>query len=173
MALIAPIDTSTCMRCCRSISCAVVKYASIENSLFVCSSTKRTNRAQSHTSVGARQHSAKHFSGSSSHFWATVCKSVRPMLSDRCLSVCLSVCLSACDVGVLWPNGLTDQDETWHAGRPRPWPHCVRWKPSSPPSKRHSSPIFGSYPLRPNGCIDQDSTWYRGLCDFVLDGDVT
>jgi len=27
------------------------------------------------------------------HFWATVCKTVRPMLSDRCLS-CLSVCLS-------------------------------------------------------------------------------
>ena len=29
----------------------------------------------------------------SNHFWATVCKTVRPMLSDRCLSV-LSVCLS-------------------------------------------------------------------------------
>jgi len=36
------------------------------------------------------------------------------------------------DVGVLWPNSLTDQDETWHAGTPRPWPHCVRWGPSSP-----------------------------------------
>ena len=34
-------------------------------------------------------------------FWATVCKTVRPMLSVRCLPV-LSVC---------W----TDQDETWHA----------------------------------------------------------
>jgi len=35
------------------------------------------------------------------HFWATVCKTVRPMLSDSCLSVlscivCLSVCLSVC-----------------------------------------------------------------------------
>ena len=58
------------------------------------------------------------------NFWAFVCKTVRPMLSDRCLSV-LS-CLSVCDVGVLWPNGLMDQDEAWHAGRPRPWPHCVR-----------------------------------------------
>jgi len=48
-------------------------------------------------------------------FWATVCKTVHPMLSDRCLS-----CLSVYDVGVLWPNGWTDQDETWHAGRPRP-----------------------------------------------------
>ena len=33
------------------------------------------------------------------------------------------LCLSVCDVGVLWPNGLTDQDKTWHAGTPRPWPH--------------------------------------------------
>jgi len=26
-----------------------------------------------------------------SGFWATVCKTVRPMLSNRCLSACLSV----------------------------------------------------------------------------------
>ena len=50
------------------------------------------------------------------------------------LSVCpvLFVCLSVCNVVALWPNGLTDQDETWHAGRPRPWPHCIRWGPSPP-----------------------------------------
>ena len=30
-------------------------------------------------------------------FWATICKTVCPVLSDCCLSVCLSVC----DVGVL------------------------------------------------------------------------
>ena len=55
------------------------------------------------------------------NFWATVCKTVRPMTSDRCLSV-LSVCLSCpvCDVGVLWPNGWMDQYETWQAVRPRP-----------------------------------------------------
>ena len=29
------------------------------------------------------------------------------MLSDRCLSVC-----PVYDVGALWPNGWTDQDET-------------------------------------------------------------
>jgi len=51
-------------------------------------------------------------------FWATVCKTVGPILSVHCLSV-----LFVCNVGVLWPNGWTDQDETWHAGRPRPWPH--------------------------------------------------
>jgi len=49
--------------------------------------------------------------------------------------VCLS-CLSVCNVGVLWPKGWTDPDETWHAGRPRPWQHCVRWRPSSPPSPK-------------------------------------
>jgi len=81
------------------------------------------------------------------------------MLSDRCLS-----CLSVCNVRALWPKGWTDQDETWHAGRPRPWPHCVRWGvgPSSPPLKGHSPPIFGPYLLRPNGCMDQDVTWYGG-----------
>ena len=42
-------------------------------------------------------------------FWSTVCKTVRPLPSDRCpvrLSVCLSVLfiLSVCDVGALWPT---------------------------------------------------------------------
>jgi len=39
----------------------------------------------------------------SADFWATVCKTVRPILSDRCLSVCLSY-LSVCNLGVLRPN---------------------------------------------------------------------
>ena len=43
--------------------------------------------------------------------WATVCKTVRSMLSDRCLSV-RPVCY-LCNVGVLWPNSWMDQDETW------------------------------------------------------------
>jgi len=38
-------------------------------------------------------------------------------------TVVLSV-LSVWNIGVLWRNGCTDQDESWHAGRPRPWPHC-------------------------------------------------
>jgi len=36
------------------------------------------------------------------------------MLSDRC-----PVC-PLCNVDMLWPNGWKDQNETWHAGRPRP-----------------------------------------------------
>ena len=63
-----------------------------------------------------------------------------------------------------------DQDETWHAGRPRPWPHCVRWEPSSPSPNWAQPPIFCPYLLWPNGCMDQDVTWYgarprpRRLC---------
>jgi len=85
------------------------------------------------------------------------------VLSDRCLSV-LS-CLSVCDVGAPWPNSWTD-----HAGRPRPWPHCVTWGPSSPSPKGAQPPNFRPNLLRPNGCIHQNATWYgcrpqpRGLC---------
>jgi len=59
------------------------------------------------------------------------------MLSDRCLSVC-----PACNVGALWPNGWTDQDESWRVGRPRSWPRCVRWAPSSPPQRGAKPPNF-------------------------------
>ena len=64
-----------------------------------------------------------------------------------------------CDVGVLWPNSWTDLDETWHAGRPRPWPHCVRRGPRPPSPKGAQPPIFDPYMLWPNGSIDQDATW--------------
>jgi len=63
------------------------------------------------------------WSGHMPRFWSTVCKTVRPMLSVRCLSVFLSVCLCL-DIGVLWPNGWMDQDETWYGGRPRPPQQC-------------------------------------------------
>ena len=72
------------------------------------------------------------------------------------------VCLSVCDVRALWPNGWTDQDETWHAGRPRPWPQCVMGT-QHPLPKGHRPTIFGPYLLRPNGCMDQDATWYGAM----------
>ena len=71
-------------------------------------------------------------------FSSTVCKTVRPMLLDHCLS------RPVCNVGVLWPTGWMDEDETWHAGRPRPWPHCVRWGTSSPSTKGRQPPYFRS-----------------------------
>ena len=112
-------------------------------------------------------------------FWATVYKTVRPVLSDRCLSVCrlCPVCLSVrpvCDVGILWPNGWMDQDETWHGGTPRPWRHCVRWGPSSSSQKGAEPPIFGQLLLWPNVWMDQDGTWHGGGLGpghIVLDAD--
>jgi len=87
---------------------------------------------------------------------ATVCKTVRPMLSDRCLSC------PVCDVGVLWPNGWMDQDATWNGGRTRPRPHCVRWAPSSPVPRKDTHPICGQRLLCTNGWMDQGATWYGG-----------
>jgi len=113
-------------------------------------------------------------------FCATVCKTVRsttvrPMLSDRSpVLTCLSVTLVYCGVGVLWPNGWTDQDETWRAGRPRPWPYCVRWGPSYPSPKGARLHQFSVHI-----CCGQKAAWMKmplglevglGLGDFVLDG---
>jgi len=76
---------------------------------------------------------------------------------------------------LLWPNGLMDEDETWHAGRPRPWPHCVTWGPSSPSAKRERRPQ-----LLAHICCGQMAGWIKmplgreiGLSpsDIVLDGD--
>jgi len=93
----------------------------------------------------------------------------------RPLSV-LSVC-PVWNVGVLWPNGWMDQDETWHAGRPLPWPHRVRWGPSAPSPKGHSPlPQFSAYI-----CCGQMAGWIKmppsrelGLdpSNIVLDGDL-
>jgi len=66
------------------------------------------------------------------HFWVTICTVVCPMLSDRCLSVC-----PVCDIGLLWPNGWMDQNETWLAGRPRPGHIVVDRDPAPPPQKGH------------------------------------
>jgi len=63
------------------------------------------------------------------------------MLSDRCPMLSCPA-LSVCNVGVLWPNGWTDQDETWRAYRPRPSHIMLDGDPGTPPPKRHT-PIFG------------------------------
>ena len=58
---------------------------------------------------------------------------VKRFAIDRCLPACLSVlscpsCLwRRC---IITKNGWMDLDETWCGGRPRPQPHCVRWRPS-------------------------------------------
>ena len=93
-----------------------------------------------------------------------------------CYRTVVSPVLSVCNVRALWPNGWTDQDETWHAGRPRPWPHCFRWGPSSPSPK-------GAQPLPQflaHVCCGQMAGWTKmplsmevglGPGDIVLDWD--
>jgi len=63
-------------------------------------------------------------------------------VTKRCTVSCLSsspVCDSAAIFG---PNGWMHQDKTWHAARPQPWSHCVRWGPSSPSPKGGEAPQF-------------------------------
>ena len=80
--------------------------------------------------------------------------------------------LSVCNVRALWPNGWTDQDKTWHTGRPWRWPHCVRCRFSSPSPKGHSSPQFSAHI-----CCVQIAAWIKmslgmelglGPGDFLL-----
>ena len=53
--------------------------------------------------------SSEDFRGRSGfRFWATVCKTIRPMLSVRC-----PVCLSVCNVRALRPNGCCGQMAAW------------------------------------------------------------
>jgi len=93
------------------------------------------------------------------------------MLSDRCPG--LSVC-SVCDVnvGVLWPNGWMDQDETWHGGRLGPG-HTVL--DGNPAPQKGNSPQFS-----PRVCCGQITGWTKmplgmdidlGPDDIALDGD--
>jgi len=106
-------------------------------------------------------------------FWATVCKTVRPM---HCLSVCpvphvlscLSVTLVYCGQTVWWIKMKLGRQVGLGPG------HIVLdGDPAPHPLKGTQPPIFGPYPLRPSGCIDQDATWYGGRRRprrLVLDG---
>jgi len=67
-----------------------------------------------------------------------------------------------------------DQDQTLHAGRPPPWPHCVRWGPSPLPQRgtAHTQIKHSAYI-----CCGQMAGWIKtplgrevglGLCDIKL-----
>jgi len=91
----------------------------------------------------------------------SLCFFGRPFVKRFALCYRTIVC-PVSDVSVLWPNGWMDQDETWCGGRPRSWPQCVKWGPSSN-KMGHSSPLpFSSHVLWPNGCTDQDATSHGG-----------
>ena len=93
------------------------------------------------------------------------------MLSACCLSV---LSCPVCNVGILWPNGWTDQDEAWHAGRPWPWLHCVRFRHRAPSPKGHSPQFLAHI------CCGQMARWIKMVLgrkislypsDIVLDGE--
>jgi len=85
-------------------------------------------------------------------FWATVCKTVRPMLSDRCLS-CLSVTLVYCGQTVEWIKMKLGIQVGLGPG------HIVLDGDIAPlPQWAH--PNFRPMFVMPNGWMDQDATWY-------------
>ena len=93
-------------------------------------------------------------------FWAPVCKKVRPMLSDCCLSVlscpvCLSVTLVYCRQTVGWIKMKLSVQVGFGPG------HIVLDGDAAPlPQREWSPPIFGPCLLWPNGWMDEDATWY-------------
>jgi len=91
----------------------------------------------------------------SADFWVAVCKTVRPMVSDRCLSVCLAVTFMHCGQTV----GRIKMKLGTRVGI-GPGHIELDGDPPTPSQKGHSLPIFDPYQLRPNGCMDQDVTWY-------------
>ena len=83
-------------------------------------------------------------------FLATVCETVRAMLSICCVS-CLSVF-----------NVRRNKMKLGLQVGLGPGHIVLGGDPAPPPLKGHSPPIFSPYLLRPNGCMDQDVTWYGG-----------
>ena len=102
-----------------------------------------------------------------SRFWATVSKTVCPMLSIRCLSCpVLSVTFVHCGQTL----GRIKMKLGLQVGL-SPGHTVLDGHPTPPSPKGHSPhPIFGPYLLQPNGCMDQDATRYgarsrpRRLC---------
>jgi len=89
-------------------------------------------------------------------FWATVCKTVRPMLSNRCFSVlycpvCLSVTLVYCGQTV----GLIKIKLVVEVGL---GPGHIVLDRDPAPLPKYSLPNFGPCLLWPNGWMDQDAT---------------
>jgi len=103
-------------------------------------------------------------------FWATVCKTVCPMLSIRCLSVLsvLSVCLSVCSC--LWRSCTVAKWLDGSTGH-----YVLDGDPALPPPKGGGAPQFSAHI-----CCSQTAGWLTmplgievGLspCNFVFDGD--
>jgi len=87
-----------------------------------------------------------------SRFGATVYKTVRPMLPDRCLFVTVVYCRQT--VGwIRMPLGMVGLGPG----------HIVLYDDTAPPKKKEGAqqpPLFGPCLLWPHSWMDQDATWY-------------
>jgi len=108
---------------------------------------------------------------------ANVCKMVRPVLSDRCLSVCLSVCLPVCLSVTLMYCGQTVGWIRMPFGMEVgliPGHIVLDGDPAPPEGAQQPRPLFSPCLLYPNGWLDQDATWMEvdlGQGHILLDGD--
>ena len=117
-----------------------------------------------------------HRNATAAFCWATVCKTVRHMLSDRCLSVCpvLSVCLSATFVHCGQTVGRIKMKLGMQVGI-GPGHIVLDGDPALPPPKGHNPPQFSA-----DVCCGQMAAWIKtslgmelglGPGDSVLNGD--
>jgi len=103
------------------------------------------------------KHHTKRYPDTITRFWATVSKTIRPMISNHCLACPVqSVTLVYCGQTV----ELLKMKLGMQVAQPRP--HCFRWGLSSPPQKGAHLSILAPCSLWPNGWMDQDATWYGG-----------
>jgi len=74
----------------------------------------------------------------------------RPFVKRFALCYRTVVCpvLSVCSVGILWPNGSTDPDETWHGVGLGPCHIVLHEDPAAPAKRGTAAPTFGIYGLR-------------------------
>ena len=91
----------------------------------------------------------RHYKHTETTFWATVCKTVRPVLSDHSvLSVKCGQTVGRIKMKLGMQVGLS------------PGLIVLDGDPAPPPQKGQSPLIFGPCLLCPNSCIDKDATWY-------------
>ena len=89
------------------------------------------------------------------HFWVTVCNTVRPVLSDCCLS-CLSAVWMYCGQTAGWIKTPFGMEIGLGPG------HIALDGDPAPQKGAQQPPIFGPCLLWPNGWMDQDATLYAG-----------
>jgi len=100
------------------------------------------------------------FQHGSHAFWATVSKTVRPMLSDRCLSCPVLSCLSC--LSVTWYCGQTVgriQMKLGVHGGLGPGHSVLDVDPGAPPQRGTAPNFRTTFVALPNGSMDQDATW--------------